>query len=112
MSVGDPTAAAMGRPDCLEPEDAPRGSAAPEDATFWYFDSSRRAYPRGLKGCAQHFTVPAIAAKAQQCSSAARGTAAATTWEISVIKVKTCAPRGETTFFTRESFFLSLPPVG
>ena len=66
MSVGDPTAAAMGRSDCLEPEDAPRGSAAPEDATFWYFESSRQACPgsRGMR--AQHFTVPAIAAKAQQ----------------------------------------------
>ena len=27
--------AAMGRPDCLEPGDAPKGSAAPEDARLF-----------------------------------------------------------------------------
>lgn len=66
MSVGDPTTAAMGRPDCLEPEDAPRGSAARLSGTL------------RVPG-AQHFTIPAIAAKAQQYSSAARGKAAAAT---------------------------------
>ena len=101
--------AAMGRPDCLEPEDAPRGSAAPEDATFWYFESSPQACPKGLEGCAQHSTVPAITAKVQQCSSTAWGKAAAATWEIRAIKVKTCETGSCALLVVRRPFHPSLP---
>lgn len=56
-------------------------------------------------------TVPAITAKVQQCSSTAWGKAAAATWEIRAIKVKTCETGSCTLLVVRrpfrESFFLS-----